>query len=242
MRLKKTPYVGAFFGLICFSLAVCPVSGVPAPSPPIPWSTGWDQPVNPLGDCVFERKGEDLSIFVPGTDHMFNLNDGPLTAPRLLRKVQGDFIVYVRVGGKFSPSGCTGYHSAGLLLTDGQLSLKVQRVVVPECVCRPDNIPIPPLCVDISVKDGYRWKFFSDEPRLGKPCHLRLERHGLRVRVDVSENGKDWTRLTAPFDWLDNLRFRPPLKIGVVAEATAPGQFKPCFDHLHLTRLPGSRH
>jgi hypothetical protein len=32
-----------------------------------------------------------------------------------------------------------------------------------------------------------------------------------------------------------------PVKVGLYAEATAPGTFKVVFDHFKLTRLPGNQ-
>ena len=46
--------------LLC-ALAALAVQATPVP-PPKPWVTGWDQPVDPDGDCRFERKGDKVTI------------------------------------------------------------------------------------------------------------------------------------------------------------------------------------
>src|SRR5207244_1045643 len=87
----------------------------PRPGRARPWTTGWDRTVDPVGDCRFDRKGDRLTITVPGGEHR-------MTAPRLLRDVNGDFVVAVRVGGSFRPTV-----RAGLLLTAEQTVFRFER-------------------------------------------------------------------------------------------------------------------
>src|SRR5262249_48178441 len=65
----------------------------------------WSDVVNPDGDCKFyhDESSDRVTIGVPGTPHVLSAEIGRLNAPRLLRAVQGDFEVYVRVGGVFHP-------------------------------------------------------------------------------------------------------------------------------------------
>src|SRR5690348_4213586 len=46
------------------------VVGAPVPLPK-PWIGGWDKPVNPLGDCWFNRHGDKLRVTVPGRGHSY---------------------------------------------------------------------------------------------------------------------------------------------------------------------------
>src|SRR5438876_465559 len=98
----------------------------PAPKPST-WTAGWDKPVDPSRDCRFDYDGEKLTITVPGKNHGLDVMGNRLNAPHLLREVQGDFVVQVRVRGAFAPTGHEGYHRAGLLLTYGNTVVKVQR-------------------------------------------------------------------------------------------------------------------
>ena len=95
------------------ALLLCALAGGLAAAPaPIsrpsketgPWFDGWDRPVDPLGDCKFARKGDRLTITVPGKGHQLDIVQGGLNAPRLLREVEGDFLVQVRVRGDYRPA------------------------------------------------------------------------------------------------------------------------------------------
>jgi hypothetical protein len=99
----------------------------PRPRPATPWVTGWDKPVDPLGDCRFHREGDKLTITVPGEGHELDVGDKPLNVPRLLRDVEGDFVMQVRLGG-----GCTPGKAAGILLTDGERTVRVWKLAVAE--------------------------------------------------------------------------------------------------------------
>lgn len=89
------------------------VTAAPAPvykpkPPVVPWVTGWDMPVDPLGDCQFAKAGDKLTITVPGAAER-------TTAPHMLREIEGDFDVTVRVTGSFRQEG----RAAGVVITDG---------------------------------------------------------------------------------------------------------------------------
>src|SRR4051794_6272305 len=104
-----------FVGLFAAAVLAAPA---PRPRPPTPWVTGWDKPVDPSGDCRFDRDGDRLTISVPGKGHELNY-ERPMTAPQLLRDVEGDFDVQVRVTATFlpvNPLGVGGTRSACILL------------------------------------------------------------------------------------------------------------------------------
>jgi hypothetical protein len=196
-----------------------------APAPEVrPWVHGWDRPVNRRGDCRFHRDGEKLSIVVPGEGHSFQPSDREPNAPCLLRDVEGDFVVQVRVDGDFRPTGGDTFRRAGLLLTDGKVYLLVERA----------NDPA----------EGFWIGFgFAEEPPPvldqsfggpgGKgPAFLRMERRGDdKFQLKVSIDGKKWNRFVS-----EGVPMARKLKVGVIAEATAPGEFKPVFDSFRISR------
>jgi uncharacterized protein (TIGR03067 family) len=99
------------------------------------WDTCWDKPVNPAGDCRFDRKGDKLTITVPGKGHGYDIAKSGGNAPRLLRDVEGDFSVQVRVGGDFLPKDLVGKAAgsgrmAGLFLSNGVYDVPLELVVV----------------------------------------------------------------------------------------------------------------
>jgi hypothetical protein len=107
-------------GVLAEGVAVGVAGGLlaaPAPFPRAgrtgPWVTGWDRPVDPVGDCRFDRQGDRLTITVRGKGHAIEARD----AARLMRDVEGDFVARVRVGGDCEQSGD---YNAGLLVLDGE--------------------------------------------------------------------------------------------------------------------------
>ena len=64
---------------------------------------GWGQAIDPDKDCKFQAEKGGLTIVVPGKDHDLGIERGVMNAPRVLRPVEGDFIVQVKVSGKFEP-------------------------------------------------------------------------------------------------------------------------------------------
>jgi regulation of enolase protein 1 (concanavalin A-like superfamily) len=190
--------------------------------------------VDPAGDCRFERGADKLTITVPG-------RTGRVAAPALLRDVEGDFAVQVRVGGDFRHAELLGRgveRRAGLLLTDGKRAFSLERVAGVE------DLPVSlgqgsklSLCIR-TPHPRLRW-CFTNGPPLEKPAYLRLERRGDLLLMAFSQNGEEWTPTWAGSTPLLRLRLPRKLKVGVFAEATAPGPFRAVFDHFKLTPLGG---
>ncbi len=95
---------------------------------------GWSDLTDPKGDCRASLDGERLIISVPGTHHNLCAEVGEMEAPRVLRKVDGDFIVQAKVSGNVVHSGKStsglglAYHGAGLVLwLDEKTYLRLER-------------------------------------------------------------------------------------------------------------------
>src|SRR6266508_256739 len=209
-------------------LAVAAIAAAPAPKPQ-PWIQGWERPADPLGDCRFDRDGETMTITIPGKGHDFEVPNKRLHAPHLLRKVEGDFTVQVRIHGTFAEKMEQGDQRAGLLLTDGKFFFLVQFSAngVPED--RRDNFNRH--FSTFGVKEGWN-AFAPGPPALDKPVYLRVKRIGNRIAPNWSLDGKTWSRNeeTYGFDHLPRT-----LKVGVIAEATADRYFKVTLDEFKLT-------
>src|SRR5262245_24989465 len=109
--------------LACCALAVAgalPAAPAPFPEPSVVWTVGWEKPVNPLGDWRFDRRGDTMTVTVPGKEDRIN-------SPHLLREVEGDFVVHVRVGGTFRPTGRSGVHRAGIILIAPGTRVRFER-------------------------------------------------------------------------------------------------------------------
>jgi hypothetical protein len=198
----------------------------PRPGPPGPWFDGWERP---LGDGHFERRGDRLTITVPGKSHELDVVEGRLNAPRLLRDVEGDFAVQVRVGGNFRD----GQGAAGLILLGGgkgvSLALGARRRY---------GKPQPYCWTHFFDRSSNVATTFDGHVQLpGETAWLRLERRGhtFITQGDLLD-GHGW------MTWEETeggVRLPKKVKVGVFAEATASGTYKAVFDQFRLTPLTG---
>jgi regulation of enolase protein 1 (concanavalin A-like superfamily) len=220
---KEVP-MNRFAALLLFALVVAVVTAAPAPRPrsETPWVTGWDRPVDPVGDCRFDRHGGKLTITVPGKGHaLTHFWGGRLLAPRLVRDVEGDFSAQVRVAGDFRPTGEGTFRRAGLLLKAGDGWMTVQRVNDPS---ESFWFGVYPDVMDRSVESP---------GRLGPAGFVRIRRRGQDFKLECSPDGKKWAACACEV----LVPLPRKLKVGVLAEATADGTFKAEFDQFKLTPL-----
>jgi hypothetical protein len=188
-----------------------------------------------VGDCKFERKGGRLTIKVPGRRHELSFWQDRLNAPRLLRQVEGDFVIQVRVGGLFRPTGqrLGNGHRAGIVLLFGKNAATLLRGTN---------------SIDGKLRDYLEGGFFKPEATredsfhdpvtpLGTTVFLRLERLGHLILLKTSQDGKTWKTKLNSF-WMF-FHLPDKLKVGVVAESTAEGVLQAEFDHFELTPLLG---
>jgi len=239
--------------LLLGALLAAAVVAAPAPAPRAsgPWFDGWDRPVDPLGVCRFQRHWDRLSITVPGLKHELYVREKRLTAPRLLRAVEGDFSAQVRVGGDFrAAEGCDWVAcEAGLLLTDQKNFIWFVREAArgaPEVASDAIRRPGYCLCVKLNPEMGCSSMMSFWGPPLETPAYLRLERRGSRLTTKVSQDGVRWESATFPslLKLLRSIKMPQKVKVGVVAEAigvlpdaSASGTYKAVFDQFKLTRL-----
>jgi regulation of enolase protein 1 (concanavalin A-like superfamily) len=154
-----------------------------------------------------------------------------------LRDVEGDFAVQVRVGGDFQKAALAGEHQfrrAGLLVTDGKTFARVQRTAyggsLGDCT----------VSAEVNQSKDPSSEVGIEAQALRGPVYLRLERRTNRLLLLFSRDGKRWDHAEA----LHSIRWprSPPLprkvKVGVVAESTAAGQFRVTFDQLLLNAPP----
>ncbi len=64
---------------------------------------GWGTAIDPDGDCKIAPDGKALVVEVPGKLHDLNADIDKFNAPRVLREVEGDFNIQVKVVGDFKP-------------------------------------------------------------------------------------------------------------------------------------------
>jgi WD40 repeat protein len=216
---------------------------LPEPTPGVEQVTqtipGWGDVINSNGDCTIAPTGDKVTVTVPGTVH--DLTDTSVqegrSAPRILRSVEGDFLLQVRVTGDFNPGqvsaspGKTAFNGAGLLLwIDHENYIRLERNIWSEGTgslrCYPPlfeywrngkNMNTNPPAIDAS--------FFK-----GRSTYLRLERRQGTIRAACSHDGKEWITLP-PLD----VDLPPTVRVGVAAVNTSREPFTVEFDELKWT-------
>jgi regulation of enolase protein 1 (concanavalin A-like superfamily) len=206
-----------------FTLIAAGLMAAPAPVRRNPWATGWDRPVDTVGDCRFDHRGDTLTVTVPGKGHDLDIRGGRLDAPHLLRPVEGDFRVQVRAG------GAAAGRPVGLLLRGGDAD---PMITLQFTVTQPRRCNV--LAVVSRKGGGPALRVGTyDGPPLGVSAWLRLERRGNVGTAAFSEDGKNWTTFNVPLE----IALPRKGKVGVVAVSTADGTFKAVFDRFVLTPL-----
>jgi hypothetical protein len=211
--------------LLLSALAALVTTATPAPEPK-PWVTGWDKPVDELGNCTFRREGERLAISIPKDD----LDPSMGYSFHLLRAVEGDFVADVRVSGDFQADARSEdepcLHAAGLLL----LGPQCQEAGIIWSVFDDSQKGSDVRAYVLAGGEYHSQKCKEESPPSQEPIRLRLERRGSRMAGWYSKDGIRWTRVKS-----FPAKLSQKVKVGVVAQVVGSG-FQPEFDHFKLSR------
>jgi regulation of enolase protein 1 (concanavalin A-like superfamily) len=199
---------------------------------PIP---GWGVPVDPDGDCQVKILKGRLAMRLPGEAHDFAGELERWNAPRVVSKVDGDFIIEVKVAGEFNPTadsfipGRRGYNGAGILLIkdkDNHLSLQRGAVNLGGRVRHYSNFELRrnaelvTSLYEIELED--------------KDVYLRVERRGDKVYGLASHDRVTWKA----YDPIE-VDFPPALEVGVAGISSSKEPFSCSFGGLDLFRKSG---
>ena len=161
---------------------------------------GWGAIFDRDGDCDVRADMDKLTITVPKTFHNLNPTRG-MNAPRVLRKVSGNFQVQVKVTGDFKPgSESTGvgrpFNGAGLLVWASEKNfLRVERNAwwagAEALYCYPPLMEY--------WREG-EYSGANDDPRSaeyfqGRSTWLKLRRQGAKMTVSLSHDGMEWSEI-----------------------------------------------
>jgi regulation of enolase protein 1 (concanavalin A-like superfamily) len=200
---------------------------------------GWGTITDPDGDCKFIIEKDKLSIAVPGTDHALCVEQNRLNAPRVLRPVEGDFIVQVRVSGKYPFGGKSlvdtrrPFHGAGLLLwKDANTYVRLERAQV---------------MFDGQAGSYVNWELRKDGDfgRMGgageldlkaETVWLRIERRGNTFYGSASADGVQWTTME-PI----TVDLPRKLQVGILAGQNTATGFTPSFENLKVFQVSEDR-
>jgi hypothetical protein len=155
---------------------------------------GWGEFIDPAGDCQATVKAEKLSITVPGTEH--NLNPLPgwnnLLAPRVVREVEGDFRIQVKLLPCEMPKPDTSsnkekpasYAASGIVLwQDGNHFSRVFRAA---------NGERNEFFIHIENFSGGKIVSSGSLKLQDKAVHLRVERQNGKLSFYRSLDGKNY--------------------------------------------------
>lgn len=219
------------------------VLAAPAPNPG-PWARGWQE--IPDKGCKFTRFTDVLTIEVPDNEHYQTRFRPALDIPCLLRTVEGDFVVEVRVDGISDPSA----PARGQVLTStGSIPLN-PYVVAGILLTTTDRGPVEKAglymqwgrekeCSEGTVEARASLVVFGQKPKQRvfhvfdkEGNYLRLRRQGANFAVSLSVDGKKWVDIEA-----HKADLPAKLKLGVFANSDSSTPFKPRFDKFKLTLM-----
>lgn len=198
----------------------------------------WGEIVDPDGDCDISHEDGVLTITVPNTCHDLNRRNGDLNAPRVLREVDGDFSIQVRVSGEFKPGPestapkSTPFNGAGILIWhDDRSYTRLERNSFGGGACFPPLFELrnagkylganPPVTTD---------DFFE-----GDSTYFRIERSGSKFTAFISHDDKEWKRVTHRL-----VDVPSKIKVGVAALNTSSDPMTVTFEDLQITELSKS--
>jgi regulation of enolase protein 1 (concanavalin A-like superfamily) len=191
---------------------------------------GWGLAIDRANDCKFTPSDKSLTISVPATLHDFGGALNNFNAPRVMRTVDGDFSLSVKVVGEFKPGQkstnpkSVPYIAAGLLIwSDSKNFIRLERAAL----LRQGNIL--PHVAFLEQEGGYGGAVHNEVLGLNDVCYLKLERKGSRVFGEVSADNTTWKQLR-PIDTV----WQSKLKVGVHVISTSNEPFTIKFEDLDL--------
>jgi serine/threonine protein kinase/WD40 repeat protein/regulation of enolase protein 1 (concanavalin A-like superfamily) len=209
----------------------------------------WGRSVDPLGDCEVIADPDTLRIKIPGGEHNMSPYAKGTNAPRVVREVEGDFTVEVKVTCPIDPKtilpgASTTYQAAGLLVAaDGWHFLRVERngffrdwdqepsFGKTGRTSLSSNAPTIEYWTNRKiVAQHVDWS--GTQPQLpGDSTWLRVERRGNALRTSISHDGQKWEEKQTI-----ETKLPSRVQVGVLAVNSSGDEFQAEFSHFKLTQ------
>lgn len=191
----------------------------------------WGLAIDPDGDCKFTPDGKkSLTIEVPGTWHDLNPRGDKLNAPRVVRTVEGDFSLAVKVTGNFKPNGrsqnpdSVPSNGGGIVVWNHAGNfVRLERIGI----SREGKAGTFILFVE---REDFDQRAEHNAAYPGGDCYLRLERKGGQIAGSVSTGGTGWQKLK-PIDTL----WPAQLKVGLSAANSNSAPLTVKFEEMVFT-------
>jgi regulation of enolase protein 1 (concanavalin A-like superfamily) len=159
---------------------------------------GWGRVIDPGRDCDVwpDRERDRLKIQVPGTPHVLSAEvpQLPMNAPRVVRRVRGDFTAGVHVLGRLEPGRSRTthydpYHGAGLIVwQDPSNYLRLERAVG---FIKGRHHPY----INYELRAGGRLVVSRGITIADRSLFLKLRREGGAFSAWYSHEGRRWVEL-----------------------------------------------
>jgi serine/threonine protein kinase/regulation of enolase protein 1 (concanavalin A-like superfamily) len=202
---------------------------VPASAPVDGRIDEWGTVIDPDDDCDIQCDGKTVVIDLPNTPHDLTPFSRLFNAPRVVRPIEGDFEMTVKVEGEFKPVGPSERHfdepsnGAGLIaLGDGE-----QHVILDRMAFIRKGTLVTSVELAQRGDGGNRGR---RDAQLGHgTTYLRLARKGNQILASVSSDGNEWQALDPIKSFLPDR-----VNVGVVAINTSKERFSVTFSEFKL--------
>ena len=219
--------------------AVCTTAAVPDEFEPRPNEVpGWGRVLDPWRDCdvSLDREHNRLKIQVPGTPHVLSAEvpQLPMNAPRVVRRVRGDFTASVHVLGRLEPGQSktthyNPYHGAGLIVwQDPSNYLRLERAVG---FIKGQHHPY----INYELREGGRLAVSQGITIEDRPLFLKLRRQGGAFSAWYSHDGRRWVELGTVA-----ATFAQRVEVGVVAVSSSKETLSAELEMLNVEDPQGS--
>jgi serine/threonine protein kinase len=212
------------------STSVSPVQSGPAIDLRAREIARWGLAIDPDRDCQMNGERSTLTITVPPTLHDLNADIGKYNAPRVVRDVEGDFELEVRVEGDFRPgsvcnrAGGIPFVGGGIVVFDGvDHFIRLERGVVN------DRGSFSPFAIFEEHIAG-RGVVDHNGPLNSGTTYLRLARRGSTIHGFTSSDRRYWSQLE-PIRGVRTAK----LQVGLDAINSGNAPFTVRFEQLSFT-------
>ena len=199
---------------------------------------GWGRVIDPWRDCdvSLDREHDRLKIKVPGTPHVLSAEvpQLPMNAPRVVRRVRGDFTASVHVLGRLEPGRSKTthydpYHGAGLIVwQDPSNYLRLERAVG---FINGRHHPY----INYELREGGRLAVSHGITIEDRSLFLKLRRQGVAFSAWYSHDGRRWVELGRV-----DATFAERVEVGVVAVNSSKQTLSAELERLNVEDPQGS--
>ena len=222
----KQPSLSFTLALLACLTAVCAAEADPANDAHATIS-GLGAIIDPSGDCRITGGAAHATIAVPAGQHVLDVEEKNLTAPRVLREVTGDFTAEVTISAPSIGDAVTQspdhrpFQSAGLLLwASAETYVRLERAQINVAHDgQTDHAMYPSWEMRL---EGRPLRMGGGGAELtGASAKLRITRTGNKVDGAVSEDGTTWQALDPLI-----LKLPEKVQIGLIAVNNTTSAFE----------------